>query len=162
MAKKAKTNQGRLIGLFILFILVTALLLTVIIAQQQTREKSQAAWLPPDGGGSAYRKPPCYFRFDIPGEVVEPPGYGDVNGDGKVDPTDALLVQRVVARLPISIPEYRLKYAYEAGDVNGQPYKISSKYDLDAADSLMILRYAAKLENGFAACHYTSGLFKVN
>jgi len=159
MAKKGKTNHKRLLGLFILFLLTAAVVLTVIISQQQTQEKSSAAFAPPGDGSSLSRKPPCKFRFV--NDVVEPPGYGDVNGDGNVNSVDALLVNRIVARLPVNIPQDRLRYAYEAGDVNGQPYKISYRNDLDSSDALMILRYAAKLDNGFAACHYTTGLFIV-
>lgn len=144
------------ITIIVVLLLIVA---TPVIVNQYQTYKQEAAYLPPDSGSSIL-KPPCTFRFA--NDVVSPPGYGDVNLDGQVTSADSLAVLRIVAKLPVSIPTDKLKYAYEAGDVNGEPYKISYKSNLDSSDALLISRYVANLDKGFPACHYTSGLFIVN
>ena len=161
---------------FTKFFIITAILIAIstpFIANNYQIFNPQAAEMLPPDGGSSLLKPPCQFRFA--NEAWYPPGYGDVNLDGQVSSVDNLMVLRIVARLPISVPTNKLKYAYEAADVNGEPYKKSFRVvayingeelveplGLDSGDALRISRYVAKLDKGFPACAYTSGLFIVN
>ena len=61
--------------------------------------------------------------------------WGDVNGDGKVNSTDAVLILRYAAQLGVDIDT-------AAADVNGDG-KINS------TDAVLILRYAAQLITKF-------------
>ncbi|GEM_PF-5176406 len=128
-----------------------------LLGKKQQTQTSEAANMIP--GGSI--KPPCKFSFPNDGKI--PPGYGDVNLDGYVTAVDALLVQRIVARLPIDkahysggVPEGDLKYAREAADVNDTEKYVSSESDVDSVDSLKILRFISYGER-FSACFGQSG-----
>lgn len=80
MAKRAKTNNTRLLGFFILLIITAAVALTVILVQKQQNIQQHAASADPG---------PCH-------------PYGDVDRNNTVDVTDALKILRHVAGLPLS------------------------------------------------------------
>lgn len=179
MSAKRKSSRQKLLvkdnSAFLLFALLLVAALFLLIAfgpfkadklgllgkKQQTQQSEAANMLPPDGGGTKL-KPPC--QFSIPNYSKIPPGYGDVNLDGYVTAVDALLVQRVVAKLPIDkahyaggVPEADLIYAYEAANVTDTDKYVSYKEDATSVDSLKILRFISYGER-FSACFGQSGV----
>ena len=63
--------------------------------------------------------------------------YGDLDGNGSVDASDALQILRIAAKL-----ETPSDNAIQTGDVDGNG-------SLDAADALLILQKAAKIIDSF-------------
>ncbi len=141
MAKKTKSNQGRIIGLFILFILVAAIVLTVIVSQQQqeTRQHAAELWTP--------TTPPCFIPAEILSDLKIPKniisqnyGYGDVDRDGVVTAKDALLILKYVAKT------YKLTpLQIETADVDGPKDVLSNRSDVTAADALLIQKFVARI-----------------
>ena len=160
MAKQAKTNRSRTLGLFILFLIVAAIPLTVIISQQQQETRQRAAGIiatPAPGS----RPPPCYIPQIIIDKIRSSTnnqnlntqwrrlfGYGDVDLDGSVTARDAELVLKFV------VNSYKLTpLQIEAADVNGTPNVLSGKSDVDSVDALKILRYTTgRFEKTFPVC----------
>ncbi|MBI2031961.1 MAG: hypothetical protein HYT08_05085 [Candidatus Levybacteria bacterium] len=142
---KVKSGHGRLIALFVLFVILAAIPLTVKISQEQQEIRQRAAYVIPTPAPRS--SPPCFVPQAVLDKlkrsmniISQNYGYGDVDQDGSITTKDALLILRYVAKATTLSP-----LQIEVADVDGAPNLLSYASNVTAVDSLLIQRYIARL-----------------
>lgn len=147
---KARSNQGKFIGLLVIFLIFTAIPLTVFVSQQQQETRQHAASITAGPTRTPGFKPPCFVPQTVLDQlkktkktmniITENYGYGDVDQDGYVTVRDAQLILRFIAKLTNLSP-----LQIEMADVNGFSNILSSASSITAVDALLIQKYVARI-----------------